>query len=198
MTENVCDKCGKEISEKQYRFTKMRFGSHFCTPCQIQFNGNYDYNMMKGRMAETIVEQLFIRNGFSVFRYGMENTIPGIMELLKGVDGEVTKMIKRMPDFVVQKENEAYFIEVKYRAQGKFPSHPSDKKALEDYPFSAGYFVVISKNDIQCLSYSELRNGLSITPDTDFCLSKCDNFGFSDKLIEEFHEYVEKFFLGVD
>jgi len=32
--------------------------------------------------AETIVEELFLTLGFQVFKYGMENTIPGIMELL--------------------------------------------------------------------------------------------------------------------
>jgi hypothetical protein len=30
--------------------------------------------MIKGRIAETLVEELFLSLGFSVFRYGMENT----------------------------------------------------------------------------------------------------------------------------
>jgi hypothetical protein len=32
--------------------------------------------MIKGRIAETLVEQLFLELGFQVFKYGMENTIP--------------------------------------------------------------------------------------------------------------------------
>ena len=44
--------------------------------------------MIKGRIAETLIEELFLSLGFNVFRYGMENTVPGIMKLLKGVIAE--------------------------------------------------------------------------------------------------------------
>jgi hypothetical protein len=37
---------------------------------------SYRYNMIKGRIAETLIQELFLSLGFSVFRYGMENTIP--------------------------------------------------------------------------------------------------------------------------
>ncbi len=43
---------------------------------------NYRYGMIKGRIAETLIQDLFLSLGFNVFNYGMENTIPGIMELL--------------------------------------------------------------------------------------------------------------------
>jgi len=57
--------------------------------------------VIKGRIAETIVEELFRSLGFQVFSYGMENSIPGIKDLLKGVRGDVSKNIRQMPDFVV-------------------------------------------------------------------------------------------------
>jgi len=41
--------------------------------------------MIKGRIAETLIEELFLSLDYNVFRYGMENTVPGIMHLLKGV-----------------------------------------------------------------------------------------------------------------
>ncbi|MCH7760214.1 hypothetical protein IIA15_02270 [candidate division TA06 bacterium] len=44
----------------------------------------------------------------------MENTIPGIMDLLKGVKDDVAMEIKRMPDLVVYKDGHANFIEVKF------------------------------------------------------------------------------------
>lgn len=68
--------------------------------------------MIKGRIAETLIQELFPSLGFSVFRYGMENTIPGIMELLKGVRSDVADQIKRMPDFVIQHpvRKDVYFI----------------------------------------------------------------------------------------
>lgn len=40
----------------------------------------------------------------------MENTVPGVMELLKGVRSDVANNIRRMPDFVVQKGKEVYFV----------------------------------------------------------------------------------------
>ncbi len=83
---------------------------------------NFRYGMIKGRIAETLVEELFLSMGFNVFRYGMENTIPGVMDLLKGVRSDVAHEIRRMPDFVIQDNNtrNVYFIEVKFRANGSF------------------------------------------------------------------------------
>jgi len=49
-----------------------------------------------------VIKELFLSLGYNVFRYGMENTVPGIMELLKGVRGDVATNIRRMPDFVIQ------------------------------------------------------------------------------------------------
>ena len=75
--------------------------------------------MIKGRIAETLVEELFLSLRWNVFRYGMENTVPGIVKLLKGVRSEVAETIKKMPDFIIQnpKTDEVFFIEVKFRAK---------------------------------------------------------------------------------
>src|SRR5689334_24906529 len=83
---------------------------------------DYRYSMIKGRIAETLIQELFLSLKYNVFRYGMENTIPGIMELLKGVRSEVANEIRRMPDFVIQdpRNNEVYFVEVKFRANESF------------------------------------------------------------------------------
>ena len=49
----------------------------------------------------------------------MENSIPGIKDLLKGIKDDVAKNIRQMPDFVVFKDKRAHFIEVKYRKSGE-------------------------------------------------------------------------------
>ncbi len=91
----------------------------------------YREGMIKGRIAETLIEELFLSLEYNVFRYGMENTVPGIMGLLKGVRSDVAHNIRRMPDFVVQKKNgEVYFIEVKFRAKEEFKFGDLP----EDYP----------------------------------------------------------------
>jgi hypothetical protein len=82
-----CIKCGQ--------FTKYNGG--LCTKCYNEKNNNdleleeadiqeggltdkernYRYGMIKGRIAETLIQELFLSLKYNVFRYGMENTIPG-------------------------------------------------------------------------------------------------------------------------
>jgi len=40
----------------------------------------YTENMVKGRIAETLIQELFLKLNYRVFRYGMEHTVPGIVE----------------------------------------------------------------------------------------------------------------------
>ena len=89
----------------------------------------FRYNMIKGRIAETLIQELFLSLGYNVFRYGMENTIPAIRTLLKGVKTQVANEIKDMPDFVMQNpnSNEVYFVEVKFRANGTFTRNDISK-----------------------------------------------------------------------
>jgi hypothetical protein len=117
-----CTKCGS--------YTKFNGG--LCTKCYGEKNKvglelteteeeagltdkerNYRYGMIKGRIAETLIQELFLSLNYNVFRYGMENTIPGIMELLKGVRSDVAQEIRRMPDFVIQIPRLRMFISLK-------------------------------------------------------------------------------------
>lgn len=109
-----CSACKSEIEKKVFLYSKDYIGKSFCRKCQENFskkskpnnskikNNTFDYNMIKGRIAEALIEQLFIKLGYRVYRYGMENTIPGIIQLLGQVRDEVSNTIKRMPDFVIQ------------------------------------------------------------------------------------------------
>ena len=153
------------------------------------------YNVIKGRLAETLVEELFLSLGFQVFKYGMENTIPGIMELLKGVKDEVALEIKRMPDLVVYKDKHAHFIEVKFRANGKFTLQDLDKKG--DYPYQKALIVIVSKKYIKCISYTELVDGKEITPTCRNYLGSRKEFETDKEKIIEYCGYAVKFFAEV-
>ncbi|MEI7719301.1 MAG: hypothetical protein WCI72_05515 [archaeon] len=155
----------------------------------------YRENMIKGRIAETLIEELFLSWGFNVFRYGMENTVPGIMKLLKGVRGDVAKEIRRMPDFVIQKPGikEAFFVEVKFRANGEFSILDIDR----DYPFENAYFIVVSKKHIKCLSYLELKNKEVITSTSHNYLGNRMEFELDKDVIINFCNFAVKFFEGV-
>jgi hypothetical protein len=151
--------------------------------------------VIKGRIAETIVEELFRSLDFQVFSYGMENSIPGIKDLLKGVRGDVAKNIRQMPDFVVFKDNTAHFIEVKYRASGELKL--SDISKYGEYPFENALFVLVTKKHIKCISYAELLEGKEITSTCKKFLGKRKEFDTDKDKIIEYCKYAVKFFENV-
>ena len=99
-------------------------------------------NKIKGDIAETIVENLFEKLGFYVFRIGQESTINPITHLerfIKSCGGEFKlentafmdfgeiKYLKKLPDFVIiDKNGRVDFLEVKFRKNGVV-----NKEALE-------------------------------------------------------------------
>jgi len=196
-----CIECGE--------YTKFNGG--LCGKCyQKSKNGGFDlvvdvkdksvenawvYNVIKGRIAETIVQELFLSLGFQVFKYGMENTIPGIMELLKGVRDEVANDIRRMPDLVIYRDRKAHFIEVKFRANESLRLSDVDKHA--DYPYENALFVVVSKKHIKCISFQELLDGEEITPQCQNYLGNRDEFELDKDKIIEYCKYAVKFFENV-
>jgi len=194
-----CIQCGS--------YTKYEGG--LCYDCYLEKNGtketaesgmsnkdsNYRFNMIKGRIAETLIQELFLQMKYAVFRYGMENTIPGVMDLLKGVKSEVAEEIKRMPDFVVQNPNtgEVFFVEVKFRASEKF----SYKNLPKGYAWENVFFIIVSKKHIKCITYQELKEGKEITPDSRNYLGSRKEFELDKETIIEFCKFALTFFEGV-
>lgn len=155
----------------------------------------YRYNMIKGRIAETLIQELFLSLDYNVFRYGMENTIPGVMKLLKGVKSEVADEIKRMPDFVIQntKTGEVHFVEVKFRAAEKF----TFKDLPVNYAWENVYIILVSKKHIKCITYNELKEGKEITPESRNYLGTRKEFDLDKDVIIQFCDFAVKFFDGV-
>ena len=153
------------------------------------------YNMIKGRIAETLIQELFLSLNYNVFHYGMENTIPGIMELLKGVKTDVANAIRRMPDFVIQnRDNKSvYFIEVKFRANETFKYSDLPK----DYPYENAYIIIVSKKHIKCLTVEELKNGKEVTPTCKNYLGSRKEFDLDKQTIVDFCEFAVEFFKSV-
>ena len=155
---------------------------------------NFRYNMIKGRVAETLIQELFLSLGFNVFHYGMERSVPGITNLLKGIKSPVAREIRSMPDFIIQDtHNEVYFVEVKYRAKENF----SFEDLPNDYPWVNAYFIIVSKKHIKCITYQDLKSGKVITPTSQNYLSKRKEFELDKDIIISFCEMAVKFFEGV-
>ena len=180
----VCKDCYKKDSKPEDQFNGLS-----------NYKGRYTENMIKGRIAEALIEELFLALKYNVFRYGMENTVPGIMELLKGVRSDVAEDIKRMPDFVIQKPDskEVFFVEVKFRKDEIF----SIGELPKNYPYENAYFVIVSKKHIKCISYKELKEGKEITPEDHKYLGNRKEFGMDKDVIIDFCEFAVKFFKEV-
>ena len=154
---------------------------------------NYSENMIKGRIAETLIEELFTSMDYEVFRYGMENTIPGIRKKLKASKPEeVATELRKMPDFVIKHpvENTVHFVEVKFRASESF----SFKDVGLDYPYKNTYFIVVSKKHIKCLTYAELQEGKFISPKCRNYLGSRDDMSKNKQTIIDFCKFALKFF----
>ncbi|MBL7847754.1 MAG: hypothetical protein JNL40_09825 [Cyclobacteriaceae bacterium] len=186
-----------------------KYSKGLCYECYQEKNGkkeeentlvtdrdlSYRFNMIKGRIAETLIQELFLSLKFPVFSYGMENTIPGVMGLLKGVRSDVANEIRRMPDFVVQNPHtqEVYFVEVKFRANETF----TRKDLPKDYAWTNAYFILVSKKHIKCVSFAELEAGEEITPTSKNYLGNRKEFDLDKDVIKEFCDFALLFFQGV-
>ena len=203
-----CSECKADIEEKVYDYSKENFGRVLCRDCQggseekvVEKNGlsdrqsKYRESMIKGRIAETLIEEVCLALDYNVFRYGMENTVPGVMNLLKGVRSDVADNIRRMPDFVVQhpKTKDVYFVEVKFRASESF----SKKDLPKSYPFENAYFILVSKKHIKCITYGELIEGKEVSPSSKNYLGNRKEFDLDKDVIIDFCNFAVRFFEGV-
>lgn len=188
----LCSKC---YSDKKKTKSADEDSAHEDNSGLTDKERNYRFQMIKGRIAETLIQELFLSLNYNVFRYGMENTIPGIMELLKGVRSDVAEDIRRMPDFVIQnsKTKDVYFIEVKFRASGEFRA----KDLPKNYPYNNAYIILVSKKHIKCLTVEELMEGKEITPESRNYLGNRKEFDLDKDVIIDFCNFAILFFESV-
>ncbi|MDO8480386.1 MAG: hypothetical protein Q7S65_01065 [Nanoarchaeota archaeon] len=205
MEDNRCSKCDAEITPQEKTFSLKNYGEPLCRPHQDtairKSNGlsnrqeRYEEGMIKGRIAEALIEELFLSLNYNVFRYGMENTVPAARDLLKGVRTDVAHSIRCMPDFIVQhpSNKEVFFIEVKFRKEEKFSASDLPK----DYPYKNCYFIVVSKKHIKCITYSELMEGKVVSPTSQNYLGYRKEFELDKETIIQFCGFAVKFFSEV-
>lgn len=89
-------------------------------------------NMLKGRMAETLVEELLMQSGNVVYRFGYEAIVQNLAQLANSFDhySEVGEKIRAIPDFiVVDRKGKPDFVEVKFRWKPEL--HSTDYEMLE-------------------------------------------------------------------
>ncbi len=152
----------------------------------------FHLNSLKGRLAEQLVQDLFIMNGYNVFNYGLERLHPGLSKSLKINNGNTSKALRFMPDFVVQsaRDGQLFYLEVKFRADGFFEF---DEK-YKGYPYKNAWFVIVSPQKIQCMHYKGLKQGLFLSNDGNNRLNKGKYFHIDKDSLEEYEKYAAQLF----
>jgi len=126
-------------------------------------------NMIKGRIAETIIEELFRELGFYVIRFGKEHTgnpLTQLEDFIKQCGGKIelekndpeyiytSTYLSKLPDFViVSKEGAIDFIEVKFR-HNSIINMLNDTDVLDVFP-SANIIVVNTEVDDKTVTGEE-------------------------------------------
>lgn len=90
--------------------------------------------LLKGRMAETLVEELLRASGNTVYRFGYEQALPNLDQIGKGFkrNTEVGERIRAIPDLIViDVEGRPSFVEVKFRWTPTGPLHQNTIDALK-------------------------------------------------------------------
>jgi len=157
---------------------------------------NKHHNMIKARVAETIIKEMFKENGYLVYENGMERNKPEIMDHVKNNNSKVSKDIRFSPDFIVVKPNsgELFYLEVKFRKEGKF----TKEELPANYTYQNAHFVIVSKSNIFWITYDQLAKGNYTSTKSVFYIENSTLFNLQPEIIERYKKYVSDFFANID
>ncbi len=88
--------------------------------------------MLKGRMAESLVEELFKLSGHKIYRFGYESVLQNLTQVESNFEkhNDVAEKIRAIPDFIaIDSFGKPIFLEVKFRWSPK--THENDVAMLE-------------------------------------------------------------------
>ncbi|MEK7651025.1 MAG: hypothetical protein AAB377_00680 [Patescibacteria group bacterium] len=152
--------------------------------------------MLKGRMAETLVEELLKKSGNTVYRFGYEAIMQNLVQIKRIFDAhnEVGEQIRTIPDFIViDEKGEPFFVEVKFRWDGKMFDE-KDKVLLgkiKHFWNAKIIFVNSSKKpffQVSSVPYIDENGGLICHP-----LSEEKSWKIDTAVYTEFETLVEKY-----
>jgi hypothetical protein len=116
-------------------------------------------SMKKGKIAERIVEAMFKEAGFKVINSGYEKTFGKLADRNNLLKGPAAGHIRHHPDLiVVDKFNQAYFIEVKFRTFGTIY-----QKDLFNYPETQ--VILLTRDSMHCQDLKKIhKDGKKFVP----------------------------------
>ena len=161
-------------------------------------------NVIKGKLAESLVEQLLKASGCRVYRLGSEAMLENIVQLEDefNKDSSLGKKIASIPDFVVMGNRERpIFVEVKFRTD---PESLEEELLLEkesQEKFWESKIVLVTTKEkpyfrVLTPPYfsKEKREGWPIPVPNWKPLEKDADLGCDASIIKKFEELAEKYY----
>jgi hypothetical protein len=150
---------------------------------------DFNYNLLKGKIAERLIEQLFIDLGYDIFPYGIETHIPNYQKFFNNLSAKNARILKPLrifPDFVVASNDgkQTFLIDVKYRKNGTILL-----KNFKDYNIENVLFIIITYDSISYINSNEIiealkdKNSTKITNFKSLEHSKLFNFNKDQKRV---------------
>ncbi|GAL84251.1 hypothetical protein Krodi_0516 [Sporocytophaga myxococcoides] len=187
--EGTIDKCKcGQYKDSEYEFCIECFKKNKNGSSSERKKVKVNDNSIKGRLAEAIVEEMFLALGYRVFRFGMENTVPGFSDRYLPKTGDVANQVRKMPDFIIVKESMIAFIEVKYRTSGEFDFNEY-YESRGKYPYPNAYFILVTPKHIKIQKAEKLEAGEKFQ-----YLGNHKDFETDKDIILQYIEFCKKFF----
>jgi hypothetical protein len=161
-------------------------------------------NIIKGKLAESLVEQMLKATGCRVYRLGSQAMLENIVQLEDefNKDSNLGKKIASIPDFVVMGGREKpVFVEVKFRTD---PESLEEELLLEKEPLESFWESKIVLVTVKEKPYfrvltppyfsKEKREGWPIPVPNWKPLEKDIDLGCDSKTVKQFEELAEKYY----
>lgn len=155
----------------------------------MQRVNNRASNMIKGRIAEAIVEEMLKESEYKVYRFGYEGLLQNLTQTDKMNSNTVSEKIWSMPDFIViDKDGKASFIEVKFSKDGRISGRW--KRRVENH-WSDGRLILVTLEE----PYFRISSIGAFLRSGELRPIEKDNFIRIDKkLVDKYSFFVEKYF----
>lgn len=155
-------------------------------------------DVLKGRMAESLVNELLRACGNKVYRFGYETVLQNLTQLEQTFKKytRTSKIIRSIPDLVVvNKQGEPFFVEVKFRKNE--PRRPwfekeewFELKDIMNYWNAVLILVTTKKPYFLIFDDSTFKKGKN----TFISIENDKKFNIKDDILQEFNRLVEKYY----
>ena len=146
--------------------------------------------ILKGRMAESLMLELFKESGNEAYRIGYEAVLPGLARIKESFkrNSEVGEKIRAIPDFfVIDKLGDPHLVEVKFRWDSNW--HENDQKMLEKLKnnWQEVVVAVVSRKQKPYFRFSRYPfEKMEPAQNLEF-------FGITQELLDKFDVLVDKY-----